>query len=138
VAGWDGLCWGFFLTVGIGWILASLTVFVRDVRQLLGLALTLWMFLTPVVYPPAMVPAAFQWILDVNPMYYVVQGYRDLVLELPLQSGTYSVTVALSHGPSQPAYFDWVDNAVVFEMLRPSGKHVHGKVGLPVEVSVHG
>ena len=70
------------------------------------------------------------------------QGGQTLVVDflqrLPLQSGTYSVTVALSHGPSQPAYFDWVDNAVVFEMLRPSGKHVHGKVGLPVEVSVHG
>ena len=47
----------------------------RDVRQAVGLALTLWMFLTPIVYPASMVPDRFKWVLAVNPMSYLVEAY---------------------------------------------------------------
>jgi len=56
-------------------------VFLRDVGQLLGLVLTLWMFLTPIFYPAEMIPARFHWVVGLNPLYYVVEAYRDLVLE---------------------------------------------------------
>jgi lipopolysaccharide transport system permease protein len=39
------------LTVGFGWFLAGLGVFVRDTNQIIGLVLTVWMFLCPIVYP---------------------------------------------------------------------------------------
>jgi lipopolysaccharide transport system permease protein len=71
----------FLFTMGLGWLLASLNVFLRDVGQLLGLALTLWVFVTPIFYPAELMPARFRWLLDLNPMFYVVQAYRDLVLE---------------------------------------------------------
>lgn len=87
----DGLGWSllalpvivvlqFMFTMGIAWFVACAGVAIRDVRHLLGVALTLWMFLTPVVYPADMVPARFRWVLAVNPLYYVVQAYRDIVL----------------------------------------------------------
>jgi lipopolysaccharide transport system permease protein len=71
----------FFLTVGLGWLLASVNVFLRDVGQVLGLGLTLWLFVTPIFYPAELVPAGFGWVLDLNPMYYLVQAYRDVLLE---------------------------------------------------------
>jgi len=71
----------FLFTMGVGWMLASLNVFLRDVGQVLGLGLTLWMFLTPIFYPAELMPARYGWVLYLNPMYYVVQAYRDVILE---------------------------------------------------------
>jgi hypothetical protein len=56
----------------------------------------------------------------------------------PLMPGSYSVTVALAYNRVSPAYFDWIDNALVVEVLPPSGgKAIHAKVWLPVEIDVH-
>jgi len=61
----------------------------------------------------------------------------DFQQHLPLQPGTYSVSVALSYSSTQPAYMDWVDNCLVFEVLPPGLKQIHAKVWLPVEISIH-
>lgn len=71
----------FFFTTGVAWVLATITVFVRDVRQAVGLALTLWMFLTPIVYQASLVPERFRWALALNPMSYVVDAYRGALLD---------------------------------------------------------
>jgi ABC-type polysaccharide/polyol phosphate export permease len=71
----------FIFTMGLAWALSSLNVFLRDVGQVLGLVMTCWMFLTPVFYPAELVPARARWLLELNPMYHVVQAYRDVVLE---------------------------------------------------------
>jgi len=70
----------FLFTMGVAWFLACVGVAVRDVRHVLGVLLTLWMFLTPIVYPADMVPARFRWVLALNPLYYLVEAYRDVVL----------------------------------------------------------
>lgn len=67
-------------TLGLAWIIAAINVFVRDVGQLLGMVLSLWMFMTPVFYPPSLVPPSFEWILFINPMMWVVESYRGIVL----------------------------------------------------------
>ena len=62
----------------------------------------------------------------------------DFRQRLPLARGTYSVSTALAYDRTQPSYFDWVDNALVMTVLPPeSGKAIHGKVWVPVEISVH-
>jgi ABC-type polysaccharide/polyol phosphate transport system ATPase subunit len=62
----------------------------------------------------------------------------DFGLDLPLQPGTYSLTVALGYRRDSATPFDWIDNARVIEVLPPpGGKVVHAKVGLPVAVTVH-
>ena len=71
----------FLFTAGIAWLLSTLAVYLRDVRQVVGLALTLWMFLTPIVYPASMVPARFQWLLALNPMTAIVDAYRGALLD---------------------------------------------------------
>jgi ABC-type polysaccharide/polyol phosphate transport system ATPase subunit len=57
----------------------------------------------------------------------------------PLMAGSYSVTVALAYNRDTPAYFDWIDNALVMDVLPPpGGKVIHAKVWLPVEIEVYG
>jgi homopolymeric O-antigen transport system ATP-binding protein len=65
----------------------------------------------------------------------VVVDFRQ---RLPLAGGTYSVSTALAYDRSKPSYFDWVDNALVLTILPPeSGKVIHGKVALPVDIAVY-
>jgi lipopolysaccharide transport system permease protein len=68
------------LTLGFAWLFATLNVFIRDIGQLLSLLLTAWMFLTPIFYPASMVPDRFRLMLQINPFYYIVESYRDLLL----------------------------------------------------------
>jgi lipopolysaccharide transport system permease protein len=70
------------LTAGLGYLAAGLTVFLRDIPQTMGVILSLWMYLTPIVYPASAIPKGWRdWIFWLNPMTAIVEVYRDLVLE---------------------------------------------------------
>lgn len=69
------------LTVGLGYLAAGLTVFLRDVPQSLGSILNLWLYLTPIVYPLDVIPESWRtWVLWLNPMAVIAEVYRGLVL----------------------------------------------------------
>lgn len=75
------------LTLGLSFLLATLNLFYRDVRFVLGLALQIWMFLTPVQYPVTQVlshasrePLLVWAYLHLNPMTPLVLTYQHLVL----------------------------------------------------------
>jgi lipopolysaccharide transport system permease protein len=93
-------------TLGLGWILASLTVFLRDVSQFLGLGLTLWMLITPIFYPPELMPARFQFVIAANPMAYLIQGYRNVILDRrPPEPWHLLVLVAIGLGAFLAGYW---------------------------------
>lgn len=71
----------FLLTLGLAWFLAALGVYVRDLGQLIGYVLTLWFFLTPICYPETALPAAALPLLAQNPLFVLVRGFRDTLLE---------------------------------------------------------
>lgn len=64
------------LTLGLGLLLAAANVFLRDVAQLLGLVLSGWFYLTPIVYPLSYVPQRFQGAIAANPLSALVGLYR--------------------------------------------------------------
>jgi len=68
-------------TLGVCWLLAALGVFVRDLGQLIGFALTLWFFLTPICYPETQMPSEAVAILSKNPIFTLVRLYRTILLE---------------------------------------------------------
>jgi len=68
------------LCLGIGWLTAALQVFFHDVQKLVEIVLNVWFWLTPIVWPPELLGGRWQWLLDLNPAYYVVKGYRDSLL----------------------------------------------------------
>ena len=68
------------LTLGLGLLLASLHVFLRDVAQALGLIFSAWFYFTPIVYPLARVPEAFRPWIELNPLTALVDLYRSALL----------------------------------------------------------
>lgn len=65
------------MTYGLGCLLASLNVFLRDTPQLVGLTLAMLSFLTPIFYPATLVPPRFRWLIAINPFYHLVEAFRD-------------------------------------------------------------
>lgn len=79
------------LTVGLGLLLASFHVFLRDVAQALGLVWSAWFYFTPIVYPLARVPEPFRGWIELNPLTALVDLYRSALL-----GGRPSVTTGLA------------------------------------------
>ncbi len=76
------------LTLGVGWLLAAVHVFFRDVAQILGMGLTAWFYLTPIVYPASFVPERLRPWIELNPLTGLVGLYRAALLaDSPRPSG---------------------------------------------------
>jgi len=71
----------FFFTLGLVILTASLSVFIRDISQLMGLLISLWLYLTPILYPMSMVPERYRWLLYCNPMYPFIELYHQVLLQ---------------------------------------------------------
>jgi lipopolysaccharide transport system permease protein len=77
------LVWGtqLLLTAGLGYLVAGLSVFLRDIPQTVTVVINLWFYLTPIVYPARVIPEAWRhWVLWLNPMAAIAEIYRDLIL----------------------------------------------------------
>lgn len=86
------------LVIGVSFILSALNVFYRDVENLLEVALAAWMYLTPVLYPPELVPDKFRQIFNINPLTPIINSYRNVVLygvAPPWQSFAYSAAFSV-------------------------------------------
>lgn len=70
----------FIFTYGLSLILSAANLFYRDVQYLFNLILTLWFYLTPVIYPTELFPERFRWIFKINPMAVIINAYRQVLL----------------------------------------------------------
>jgi lipopolysaccharide transport system permease protein len=72
-------------SVGLGWILSSLTVFIRDIAQLVGIVSTITLFISPVFYPVDRLPSVWQSLIYLNPISYIVDQMRRISIygEMP-------------------------------------------------------
>ena len=71
----------FLFTLGLVAILSALSVFLRDLQQLVALAITIWFFLTPIIWPISIIEDEAQRnIFLLNPMHSFVSLYREIVL----------------------------------------------------------
>src|SRR5262249_54709152 len=68
-------------TVGLGLLLATAYVFVRDARHLLDVAMQVWFWLTPIVYAASLAPEALRRWLQFNPMLHFVTAYQGIVTQ---------------------------------------------------------
>jgi lipopolysaccharide transport system permease protein len=87
------------LTTGLGWMLASLGVFLRDVGQTISIITTVLMFLSPVFYPITAVPERFRPIIMANPLTFIIEQAREVLIwgHVPnwLGLGTYTLVAAV-------------------------------------------
>ncbi len=86
--------------LGVGLLLSTVGVYFPDFVEMYQVMLLAWMYLTPIIYPPEIVPPAYQaWIFTWNPMHYLVRLFR-----LPVYYGAWpdsadlAIAVALSLG----------------------------------------
>ncbi|MBG99704.1 MAG: ABC transporter permease [Solibacterales bacterium] len=75
------------LSLGLAWITAALNVYLRDTAQVLSVVLTAWFWLTPIFLFEAQFPESVSGVLLLNPLTYVVRGYRECILGGELPSG---------------------------------------------------
>lgn len=70
----------FLFTVGIGFILATISVFLRDMFYIYGVLISLWTYLTPIMYDVSIIPEKFQVFMKLNPMYWFLDFSRQIIL----------------------------------------------------------
>lgn len=61
---------------GVGLWLSALNAIYRDVRYVLPFLVQLWLFASPVIYPPSLMSAKWRWVFGLNPMSGVIEGFR--------------------------------------------------------------
>lgn len=77
------------LTFGISLFAAAVNVFFRDVRFVIPLALQLWMYLSPVIYPISIIPEWLRPFYFLNPMAVLLDSYRRVVLHQQMPDWPY-------------------------------------------------
>ena len=68
----------YLLLIAISLIVSSISIYIRDLQHLIGVALQLLFYAAPIVYTPESIPEQFKWILKCNPMTYIISGYRNI------------------------------------------------------------
>lgn len=71
------------LALGTGMLVSALTVKYRDLRHALPFVMQFWMFASPVIYPSSIVPEQWRWILLINPMTGILEGFRAALTGQP-------------------------------------------------------
>lgn len=67
------------LAIGVGMFMSALNVKYRDIRYALPFCIQLWMFASPIIYPVTLVPERWRWLLQLNPMAGIIDGYRAAI-----------------------------------------------------------
>jgi ABC-type polysaccharide/polyol phosphate export permease len=68
------------LLIGISWLTASLSLFVPDIKYIITIVMRVLFFFTPIFWSSDNVSGTFKIVLELNPLYYLVTGYRDSLL----------------------------------------------------------
>ena len=107
-----GLC---IFALGLSWAVAALNVFIRDIAHIIGVVIQVGFWVTPIFWDLHIMPPKIQFFLKLNPMYYIIQGYRD----------SFIYRVGFWQHPYQTLYF-WIVcaasfciGAFIFQRLKP-------------------
>ncbi|HET7541380.1 MAG TPA: ABC transporter permease [Polyangiaceae bacterium] len=84
------------LASAVGLWMSALNVKYRDVRFALPFFVQLWMFATPVIYPPGIVPERYRWLLSLNPMTGLIDGFRSALFNRPFDWSALGISTAIT------------------------------------------
>ena len=102
-------------TLGLSWMVSALNVFIKDVAQVVSVILQVGFWATPIFWNIDMMPSKVHFFLKLNPMFYLVQGYRD----------SFIAFVPFWHHPYLTIYFwgcgitAFIVGAIIFKRLKP-------------------
>ena len=81
------------LALGVGMLMSALNVKYRDIRYALPFMIQVWMFASPVIYP---VPDKWRWLLSLNPMTGIIEGFRAALFGQPLNGLALGLSAAMT------------------------------------------
>ena len=84
------------LALAVGLASSALNVKYRDVRYALPFAIQLLMFVSPVIYPSSLMPERWRWVLAINPLTGIIEGFRSALLGQPVMWGFLVYAMVLS------------------------------------------
>lgn len=90
------ICLSILLALGAGMWLSALNVKYRDVRYALPFLIQLWLFASPVIYPMSIMPERWRWVLALNPMAGIIEGFRASLFGGKLDALTTLTSAALT------------------------------------------
>lgn len=103
------------LVLGLGWLTSALRVFVKDIGEIIGVIIQFGFWLTPIFWSIEIIPEQYQSILKFNPMFYIIDGYRNALIhevwfweDMDLSIYFLSVTAVIL-----------ILGAIIFKRLRP-------------------
>lgn len=67
--------------IAVAYCTSAIVLFFRDLGQIINIALQIGTWMTPIMWQITIMPENLRWIFKLNPMFYIVQGYRDSVLD---------------------------------------------------------
>lgn len=77
----------FLLLLGLGWITSSTSLFIQDVSNMVTIVSQFGFWVTPILWNITRIPEKYRWLIKLNPMCYIVTGYRDsLIYKIPFWS----------------------------------------------------
>ncbi|SET21910.1 lipopolysaccharide transport system permease protein [Natronincola peptidivorans] len=91
------------VVIALSWFTSALAVFLKDMTQIMAIIIQLGFWLTPIFWNYEILPPKYMFLFKVNPMFYIVQGYRD----------TFINHVWFWERYNQTMYF-WVVTAIIF------------------------
>ena len=103
------------LTLGLGWLTSSLRVFIKDIGEIIGVIIQFGFWLTPIFWSIDIVPERYHFMIKLNPMFYIIEGFRSAFIyhtwfweNASLTLYFLCVTTAV-----------FVSGAIMFKRLRP-------------------
>ncbi len=97
---------------GVGLLFGALTVVFRDMRNLMSYLLTIWMYVTPIMYPRSVVPEKYQILLYLNPLTSIVESFQWIFLHQGNLPRTSYLIISLV-----VALFIWFSGAIAFRVM---------------------
>lgn len=103
------------LLFGIGLAASAANLFVRDIQRGVAVLVQFGFWATPIFWDPAILPERFQWLVRLNPVSYLVAGYRDAIAgrgwfwEKPVDTGAFWLLVVIL----------WVVSILIYRRLKP-------------------
>lgn len=84
------------LALGVGLFAAAVTVKYRDLRHALPFIIQLWMFASPVIYPTSIVPQKWKWLVVINPVAGIIEGFRAAITGQPFAWTHISISLVIT------------------------------------------
>lgn len=103
------------LVLGISWLTSALRVFIKDVGNIIGVLIQIGFWATPIFWSLELLPNKYQYIIKLNPVFYIVNGYRNTFINHIWFWESYKVTPYFLISTS----FLFILGAIIFKRLRP-------------------